>query len=232
MLEGKKEDMDKDGDIDIVWDPGTRQYYDVKPRPRGDSGSSNNLQSPPLIFTASSNPIRTRQVRSSATAPALDNSLGANSASTSYKIQGCLIDDAPLPWGAASPEQWLQDHGLNVSAGTSITGENAVVHSFDTEGDADVTIFWSTAFAVPRPATFGLCYALHALPSATPGQPWGVQIRVRGPARDVSRYIATLGVTHVELQQDGLPWTVDTTDDLQGAIVSLDGVPISYWPFN
>lgn len=209
-------DTDGDGLIDTAFDPATQTWYRLKAIPRGPGGGG--------------------PISSAMTAVGMTSSIGDGGGegelpppdpdvTVDYVLDQCVLNASPLDWSAATAEEFLAERGLDAPSGQTVNSPGLLyTHSFDSEGSAEVTLFWSTNHAVVDPRTFSLCYAMHGLPSATLGNAAGLQIRVNGTWQNVSRWMLAMGVKQFSMNVSGSTYTMTAVSNTTSVSVSVNGI--------
>lgn len=211
-------DTDGDGVIDLIYDPVTKRWYKVTPvnPPAGNppqSGKKALKDGVALKMTA-------------------EGAILAEDGSPSMEpmqIVGEVLDSKPLSWGNLSAEQWITNLGLNTEPGTQLNSELLYMYELDTEGESEITLFWSTAYALQGPWDYNLAYAIHALPSEVGGEA-AMQVHVRGDTLDVARWLIDMGATQIKHQDRGATWTVSSNDAGDAVNVYLEGAFVRQIP--
>lgn len=208
-------DTDGDGVPDLVYDPVRKEWYRIRAVPRNPGGG---------------NPA------SAAMAAMTSSSLGGGGGEgelpppdpegeVDYVLDQCLLNSPPLDWAATSAEEFVDERGLNVPSGQTVDSPGLMYnHLFDSDANADITLFWSTNHAVIDPRTFSLCFAMHALPGATPSSVAGMQIRVTGAWQNVARWMLAMGVKSFSMDVAGSTWTLTSVPNTSSVLIHVNGI--------
>ncbi|MBS0191506.1 MAG: hypothetical protein U0573_10615 [Phycisphaerales bacterium] len=209
-------DTDGDGIWDIGYDPLTGEHFYITriPKPGGGGTPVDQRHAMNMNSLGDEGPVDSDPPEPE---PEEDEYV--------YVIDGCVLDVSALAWNADTGEEFIQNHGLDIGNGTQSTlGNLAVCHSFDTDGEADLTLFWSSDHAVVRPTDFDLCYKINDLPNTSSTGPDGMQIRVRGEWHDVARWVVAMGTNEFSIPVDGVTWTMTAVAGGTAIDVKINGV--------
>ncbi|MBX3389854.1 MAG: hypothetical protein KF691_10420 [Phycisphaeraceae bacterium] len=197
-------DTDGDGEIDLVYDPMTKSWYRIKKITPGGG-------TPAIAVGIGEGPV--------------DYDGPHNDARPYYVLDGCRLSGAPLDWGAATAEDFIENLGLDAASSTTSTVTGLVqTHEFDSEGEADITVMWSTDQALVNPNDYSLCSAMYALPSTIAGAPAGMQIHVRGEWRSVSKWLLAMGFQRFSMPVEGVDWTLTAVPGQSAVDVAIGGI--------
>ena len=196
-------DLDGDGVPDIAYDPVTKQWYYLTPV------SQSFAQ---LAPTCPANIITLADGSQYTLARGSENR-------TDCPCSGTLPN-----WGGLTAAQWISGNGLNQNAGTQFSANLISRAYIDTDVSCvDISLDWSSAFAVLSPVDYNLCYQLFALPSNI-GGPSGLQFRVTGTYADVGGWLLDMGVEQVQYAQGGVNYLIVTNESTRTAYYFVNGV--------
>jgi|GEM_PF-2484707 len=209
-------DTDGDGLIDLIYDPITKKWYTVTPKIPAKPH--------PGVKPGASMPAGQRPGGTPVNVDQLGLPQGPGLGVEVPELSGRPLQDvkALLNWEGFTAEEWLASIGLDARAGTPITSPLLFKHEFETDegGLADVTVFWSSAFGVPRVDKHDLDYAIFALPSKNPGKPAAMQLRLRGDWTAVGAFLLDMGIQEIEHVENGINWGI-TGGEVGGTTVDV-----------
>lgn len=199
-------DLDGDGVPDVAYDPVTKQWYYLTP-------VNESFGFAPLAPTCPANIIT------------LADGSQYTLARGSENRTDCPCSGTAPNWGGLTAAQWISGHGLNHTPGTQFSVANLISRAYiDTDASyVDISLDWSSAFAVLSPVDYNLCYQLFALPSNV-GGPSGLQFRVTGSYADVGGWLLDMGVEQVQYTQGGVDYLIATNEATRTAYYFVNGV--------
>ena len=133
-------------------------------------------------------------------------------------------DETGWPFGRWSAGDWIAYYGLDVEPGIPVVLQNLDVRSFNPQTrHTSVTLFWSSAFALPELSDRDLEYVWHGLPGVNADEPWFLALSFDGDVRDVIAALVESGSQELRLiGTHGEDWHIVATPEV--ATLYLNGL--------
>lgn len=129
------------------------------------------------------------------------------------------LTSTPYPFDGQDAEAWIEEMGLDSTAGTFVAGGFQINQYDSATSQADVTITWSSAFVVPDITGYALAYEMYALGSETNGNPAVLSIHVAGDVEEVVSFLTDLGARSCAISVGGSNYTLETNPSTRTAVV-------------